>query len=81
MRNKRTNITLDGELLDVYQELADIRGIPRATLITEYLYTLQPHAQKTIEILRAKNESQVRANEMMNNVMAEANINLNKRIE
>lgn len=71
-KSKRTNITLDGELLEVYQELSDLRGIPRATLIVEYLETLKPHAKSMIDILKAVKNRENKADKIMNEVMAKA---------
>lgn len=72
MKRQRTNITLDGELLEVYQKLADVRGIPRATLITEYLEALKPHAQKMTKLLEAVKENESEAPKIMLNMLADA---------
>lgn len=71
-KRQRTNITLDGELLEVYQKLADVRGIPRATLITEYLEALKPHAKKMTKLIEAVQTNEADAQKIMMNMLADA---------
>ena len=49
-RKPRTNITLENDVNDVFQRLADLRKIPKATLMAEYLEAMKPHAD---DIIRA----------------------------
>lgn len=50
-RKQRTNITLDDDINAIFQRLADLRGMPKATLIVEYLEAMKPHAESMIEAL------------------------------
>lgn len=42
----RISVSFDNETLAIYEKLAEYRGIPRATLITEFLEVLKPHVEE-----------------------------------
>ena len=50
-RKPRTNITLDDDVNEVFQRLADLMKIPKATLMADFLQSMQPHAQEIIQAI------------------------------
>ena len=42
-RKPRINVTVDDDMNELIAELAALQGIPKATLITQYLDMLRPH--------------------------------------
>lgn len=50
-RKPRTNITLDDDVDLIFARLAKLRKMPKATLISEYVDAMKPHAQSMIEAL------------------------------
>ena len=61
-RKPRINITVDNDLNDLLTELAELQGIPKATLISEYLYFLKPHLNTlvdTLKFIKGKKQSDI----------------------
>ena len=50
-RKPRTNITLDDHVDLIFAKLAKLRKMPKATLISEYVEAMKPHAESMIEAL------------------------------
>ena len=48
-RKPRTNITLDDDVDLIFAKLAKLRKMPKATLISEYVEAMKPHAESMIE--------------------------------
>jgi hypothetical protein len=58
-RKPRTNITLDDDVNEVFQRLAELLNTPKATLMADFLQSMKPHAQEIIEAIELveKNKS------------------------
>lgn len=50
-RKPRTNITLDEDINELFERLAVLRKVPKATLISEYVSATKPHVQAMIEAI------------------------------
>ena len=50
-RKPRTNITLDDDVNEVFQRLAELLNTPKATLMADFLQSMKPHAQEIIEAI------------------------------
>ena len=55
-RKPRINVTVDDDMNELIAELADLQGIPKATLITQYLDMLRPHMVEIRDAIRMVNE-------------------------
>lgn len=51
-RGKKLGITIPHDLDSVFDELSELSGVPKATLIADYLVTVQPHFEKTVGYMR-----------------------------
>ena len=48
----RINLSVDEDLNELLTELAALQGIPKATLVTEYLNQLRPHMEEMRDAIR-----------------------------
>lgn len=55
-KKTRINLSVDDEMNELLIELAALQGIPKATLVTEYLNQLRPHMEDMRDALRMINE-------------------------
>lgn len=55
-RKPRINVTVDDDMNELIAELAALQGIPKATLITQYLDMLRPHLVEIRDAIRMVNE-------------------------
>ena len=58
MPNKKTriNLSVDDDMNELLMELAALQGIPKATLVTDYLDMLRPHMIEIRDAIRMVNE-------------------------
>ena len=56
-RKPRINVTVDDDMNELIAELAALQGIPKATLITQYLDMLRPHLVEIRDAIRMVNET------------------------
>lgn len=56
-RKPRINVTVDDEMNELITQLADLQGIPKATLITQYLDMLRPHMVEIRDAMKLVNEN------------------------
>jgi len=52
----RLNLSLDPEMNDLIAELAALQGIPKATLVVQYLEVMRPHMIEIRDAIRMVNE-------------------------
>ena len=52
----RLNLSLDTDMNELIAELAALQGIPKATLVTDYLDMLRPHMIEIRDAIRMVNE-------------------------
>ena len=52
----RINLSVDEDLNELLTELAALQGIPKATLVTEYLNQLRPHMEEMRDAIRMVND-------------------------
>ena len=55
-RKPRINVTVDDDMNELIAELAALQGIPKATLVTDYLDMLRPHMVEIRDAIRMVNE-------------------------
>lgn len=55
-KKTRINLSVDDEMNELLIELAALQGIPKATLVTEYLNQLRPHMVEMRDAIRMINE-------------------------
>ena len=55
-RKPRINVTVDDDMNELIAELAALQGIPKATLITQYLDMLRPHIVEIRDAIRMVND-------------------------
>ena len=55
-RKPRINVTVDDDMNELIAELAASQGIPKATLITQYLDMLRPHMVEIRDAIRMVND-------------------------
>ena len=51
-KKTRINLSVDDDMNELLMELAALQGIPKATLVTDYLDMLRPHMVEIREALR-----------------------------
>lgn len=56
-RKPRINVTVDDEMNELITQLADLQGIPKATLITQYLDMLRPHMVEIRDAMKLVNDN------------------------
>lgn len=56
-RKPRINVTVDDEMNELITQLADLQGIPKATLITQYLDMLRPHMVEIRDAMQLVNDN------------------------
>ena len=52
----RINLSVDEDMNELLAELAALQGIPKATLVTQYLDMLRPHMVEIRDAIRMVNE-------------------------
>ena len=52
----RINLSVDEDMNELLAELAALQGIPKATLVTQYLDMLRPHMVEIRDAIRLVNE-------------------------
>ena len=55
-RKPRINVTVDDDMNELIAELAALQGIPKATLITQYLDMLRPHMVEIRDAIKMVND-------------------------
>lgn len=55
-KKTRINLSVDDDMNELLIELAALQGIPKATLVTEYLDMLRPHMIEIRDAIRMVNE-------------------------
>ena len=55
-KKTRINLSVDEDMNELLIELAALQGIPKATLVTEYLNQLRPHMEEMRDAIRMINE-------------------------
>ena len=55
-KKPRINLSVDEDMNEVLIELAALQGIPKATLVTDYLDMLRPHMVEIRDAIRMVNE-------------------------
>ena len=55
-RKPRIIVTVDDDMNELIAELAALQGIPKATLITQYLDMLRPHMVEIRDAIRMVND-------------------------
>ena len=55
-RKPRINVTVDDDMNKLITELAALQGIPKATLITQYLDMLRPHMVEIRDAIKMVND-------------------------
>ena len=55
-RKPRINVTVDDDMNELIAELAALQGIPKTTLITQYLDMLRPHMVEIRDAIRMVND-------------------------
>lgn len=53
---KRINLTIDDDMDELLTELAALQGIPKTTLVHDYLEVLRPHMIEIRDAIRMVNE-------------------------
>lgn len=56
-RKPRINVTVDDDMNELIAELAALQGIPKATLITQYLDMLRPHMVEIRDAMQLVNDN------------------------
>lgn len=56
-RKPRINVTVDDEMNELITQLAELQGIPKATLITQYLDMLRPHMVEIRDAMKLVKEN------------------------
>ena len=55
-KKTRINLSVDVDMNELLMELAALQGIPKATLVTDYLDMLRPHMIEIRDAIRMVNE-------------------------
>lgn len=55
-KKTRINLTVDDDMDNLLTELADLQGIPKTTLVYEYLEAMRPHMIEIRDAIRMVNE-------------------------
>ena len=55
-KKTRINLSVDDDMNELLTELAALQGIPKATLVTDYLDMLRPHMVEIRDAIRMVNE-------------------------
>ena len=55
-KKTRINLSVDVDMNELLMELAALQGIPKATLVTDYLDMLRPHMVEIRDAIRMVNE-------------------------
>lgn len=55
-KKPRINLSVDEDMNELLMELAALQGIPKATLVTDYLDMLRPHMVEIRDAIRMVNE-------------------------
>ena len=55
-KKTRINLSVDDDMNELLMELAALQGIPKATLVTDYLDMLRPHMVEIRDAIRMVNE-------------------------
>lgn len=55
-KKPRINLSVDEDMNELLIELAALQGIPKATLVTDYLDMLRPHMVEIRDAIRMVNE-------------------------
>ena len=55
-KKPRINLSVDEDMNELLIELAALQGIPKATLVTDYLDMLRPHMVENRDAIRMVNE-------------------------
>mgnify|MGYP001346321869 CR=1 FL=1 len=55
-KKTRINLTVDDDMDNLLTELADLQGIPKTTLVYEYLEAMRPHMVEIRDAIRMVNE-------------------------
>lgn len=55
-KKTRINLTVDDDMNNLLTELADLQGIPKTTLVYEYLEAMRPHMVEIRDAIRMVNE-------------------------
>ena len=55
-RKPRINVTVDDDMNELIAELAALQGIPKATLVVQYLDMLRPHMVEIRDAIRMVND-------------------------
>jgi hypothetical protein len=55
-KKTRINLSVDDDMNELLMELAALQGIPKATLVTDYLDMLRPHMIEIRDAIRMVNE-------------------------
>lgn len=55
-KKTRINLSVDDDMNELLMELSALQGIPKATLVTDYLDMLRPHMVEIRDAIRMVNE-------------------------
>ena len=55
-KKTRVNLTIDDDMDELLIELADLQGVPKATLVVQYLEAMRPHMIEIRNAIRMVNE-------------------------
>ena len=55
-KKARLNLSLDDDMNKLIAELSELQGIPKATLVTQYLEMLRPHMVEIRDAIKMINE-------------------------
>lgn len=55
-KKTRINLTIDDDMDNILSELSKLQGIPKATLVKNYLEMLRPHMVDIIDAIQLVNE-------------------------
>lgn len=55
-KKTRINLSVDDDMNELLMELSALQGIPKATLVTDYLDMLRPHMIEIRDAIRMVNE-------------------------
>lgn len=55
-KKTRINLTVDDDMNKLLTELADLQGIPKTTLVYEYLEAMRPHMIEIRDAIRLVND-------------------------
>lgn len=55
-KKTRINLTVDDDMNQLLTELADLQGIPKTTLVYEYLEAMRPHMIEIRDAIRLVND-------------------------